>query len=260
MIDRQAAHWESRMAQTAAEFSYPATPDLRADVLARIPPAPTRQRARRLAWALMALLLVLAGLLTVPPVRATVRETVQQLWQIGAVRLHRIEPATPTVLQPTPQATPLPAYPPLTGSTTLQAARGQVSFPIPLPGYPADLGEPDAVFVQQMNGPVVILVWMQPDDNQTVAMSLTIFDPSAFAAKSLMPYTLVQETIVHDTPALWVQGEHVLQFQNEGFQSTQLVEGNVLIWTGTHDDGTITYRLESGLGLDEAVCIAESLH
>ena len=259
MNESRPDRWESRLAQTAAQFPYPPTPDLRPAPLAR---SGRGQRApmRRLAY-IAAALLLLVGLWAVPPVRATVQDTVQdtvgQLWQLGAVGLRLAEP--------TPQATvaPLPTYPPLAGETTLAAAREQVNFPIRLPAYPSDLGRPHAVYLQELGGPAVILVWLTQADGQeapSVRMSLTLFEPDTFVEKSLMSHTLIQETHVHDVPALWMQGEHILQFKQGDYQATQLVAGKVLIWTeALPDDGTLTYRLESGLPLDDAVRIAESV-
>ena len=51
----------------------------------------------------------------------------------------------------------------LKGKTSLPAARARVDFPIRLPTYPPDLGSPDGVFLQDINGAVVVLVWLTPE-------------------------------------------------------------------------------------------------
>ena len=90
-------------------------------------------------------------------------------------------------------------------------------------------------------------------------MSLTIFGPSAFAQKSLIEHTSITETTVDGNRAVWTEGEHVLQMQNGDYQPVRLVTGSVLVWTEESESGSITYRLESTLPLEEAVRIAESL-
>ena len=56
-------------------------------------------------------------------------------------------------------------------------------------------------------------------------------------------------------PALWTEGPYILQLQNGDLDFRRLIEGHVLIWV----EGGVTYRLETGLPLEEAVKIAESL-
>ena len=65
----------------------------------------------------------------------------------------------------------------------------------------------------------------------------------------------VRETQVDGYPAYWVQGEHRLKLVDGSYDDWFFVPGNALVWT----DGQITYRLESGLTMEEAVHIGESL-
>jgi hypothetical protein len=137
----------------------------------------------------------------------------------------------------------------------LSEAQALLPFPIRQPTYPADLGQPDKVFVQEMNDgePVVILVWLEPDNLEEVRLSLYQIGNDEFAFKQTT--RLVQETTVNGEWAIWVEGPHLLQLVDSGRQPWLFVEGNVLIWAEENQ----TYRLESGLSMEEAVRIAESM-
>lgn len=266
-------HWEARLRAAARAFPYPPTPDIAGAVRGRLGAEATRPaRLRpRLAWAMVAVLLILGGLMAVPQVRAAVVEFLQ----IGAIRIFLTEP-TPTVtpipptatpLSPTPTgllptATPRPTPTPLSsvlelaGETTLAEAQAQVDFPIRLPTHPPDLGPPDRVFLQDLGGQVVVLAWLDPDQPDGVRLSLHQLGPGTFGQKLQPP--VIQETTVHGQPALWTEGPYLLQFQRGGqvvYEGQLLVTGYVLVWV--EDD--ITYRLETDLSLEEAVQIAESL-
>jgi hypothetical protein len=264
----QNEQWEARLQQLARRFPYPPTPDITGAVRAQLaeesrlkPELPPR----RLAWAALLVLLILAGLLAVPQVRAALVEYLQ----IGAVRIFLIEPTltpTPTAgtsleekpvtTTPHPTPTPLASLLDLAGETTLAEAAKQAGFPIRLPAYPSDLGPPDRVFLQQIGGPVVVLVWLNPAQPEQVRLSLQQLGPGTFAEKGNPG--VVQETKVNGQQALWAEGPYVLQFRRGNqvdYDFRRLVEGRVLIWA----EGDITYRLESDLSLEEAVRVAESL-
>src|SRR5262249_17231346 len=126
----------------------------------------SRRPRRSPAWVAAALLL-LAALLFVPPVQATVQAVIQ----IGVDHIFRTPPARPpTSRRPTP---PRPASVlDLAGETTLAQAQTQVKFPIRLPAYPSDLGPPQRVFLQDLDGAAVVLVWLDPQHPGAVRMSL----------------------------------------------------------------------------------------
>jgi hypothetical protein len=219
-------------------------------------------------------LVTLGGLLAVPQARAAVLKALR----LGAIQIFVTEPTptagpatvavplsgtdaatgadTATTVPPTATVIPLTAMMSnLAGATTLSEAQALLSFPIRQPTYPADLGRPDKVFVQEMNDgePVVILVWLEPDNPEEVRLSLYQMGNGDFAFKQTT--RLVQETMVNGEWAIWVEGPHLLQLADSGRQPWLFVEGNVLIWAEENQ----TYRLESGLSLAEAVHIAESL-
>jgi hypothetical protein len=110
--------------------------------------------------------------------------------------------------------------------------------------------------LQQIGGPVVVLVWLNPAQPEQVRLSLQQLGPGTFAEKGNPG--VVQETKVNGQQALWAEGPYVLQFRRGNqvdYDFRRLVEGRVLIWA----EGDITYRLESDLSLEEAVRVAESL-
>ncbi|MGE5374795.1 MAG: DUF4367 domain-containing protein, partial [Bacteroidota bacterium] len=151
-------------------------------------------------------------------------------------------------------ASMLPLLEQMAGETTLSAAQRQADYPILLPSYPADLGKPDRVFVVDANGPMTILVWMEPQDPEQVKMSLHFIPEGSWAVNKFAPQA-IDETSVNDQRAVWAVGPYPILFRNGDMEISRLVNGHVLIW----EDGGVTYRLESNLSMDEAVKIAESL-
>jgi hypothetical protein len=273
--------WQAQVVRTARALAYPATPDIAAAVLPRTALASAaRGRARparrpwawpRWAWAAAVLIALLAGLLAIPRVRAALLDFLQ----IGVVRV-QIEPTATATLEavaPTgpasgaatprpPAATPIPTRTPLAsvldlaGATTLEDARARFPHPLRLPAYPPDLGPPDHVFFQDLDGDAVVLVWLDPADPQRVRLSLDYLAAPFMATKGIdTASTTVENTTVNGQAALWLEGQYVLQGRNGQYELTRLVKGHVLIWA----EGEVTYRLESDLRLDEAVKVAESL-
>jgi hypothetical protein len=275
MNDMNGVRFEQQLRKTATAFQYPPTPDIAGSVTRRLASAAQtgekaqeQRRRAHLAWALAAILLVLAALAAVPQVRAAVVE----FFQIGAIRLFVGEP-TPTIA---PRATDGPAaggpsptvtggaragitLPDLSGETTLEDAATEIGRQLRLPTYPAGLGPPDRVFVQDLGLPVAILVWLERPDSDVVELSLHVLPSSSgpFGVKS--DIEVVETSEVNGQEAYWVTGSHFLEFFDaQGravFDSIRLVEGNVLIWT----DEDLTYRLETSTSLDEAIRTAESL-
>jgi hypothetical protein len=166
--------------------------------------------------------------------------------------------STPTPT-PTPTRTPLPTPTPLysildlSGETTLAEARANINFPIRLPTYPPDLGEPDRVFLQDWAGAILVLVWLDPDQPDQARLSLDQLEENIVAMKS--GPVVVAETTVNGQRAYWVEGQHFLRLRTGDFQAFRAVGSNVLIWEAED----ITYRLETDLPRAEAVRIAESL-
>ena len=96
--------FELRIEKLAREFSYPPSPRVEKQVMTslRARHAP-RLNAPRLAWGIAIFIALLAGLMTVPPVRAAVLEFIQ----IGIVRIFpRPTPASTGDVHMAPTALP----------------------------------------------------------------------------------------------------------------------------------------------------------
>lgn len=254
--------FEKQLFDISKGMDYPPTPDIAGFVSARLRPARSpRLISKTWAWSLTIVLILLLSLLLIPPARAAILEFIQ----IGIVRIFpqptepTVEPITtatpqPPILQtPTPNATIL-FLETIAGKTTLADAQAKVNYPILLPVYPADLGEPDYVYIQDADGDMTILVWLDPQNPQTVLMSLHFIPDGSWAITKVSP-TVIEEATVNGVRAIWAVGQYPLKFSNGDLEFTRIVNGNVLIWA----DDTITYRLETDLSLEEAIQIAESL-
>lgn len=262
MNELQQELFEKQLLSLSKGLEYPRTPNIAGSVMSRLR-ASTRPRffSRRLAWSLTIILILFSSLMLIPPVRAAVIEFIQ----IGVVRIFQREPTPPDQEFPstivpvtaTPGATSQPLIPlleRLAGETTLEEAQQTVGYPLLLPSYPSELGEPDRVFVQDAEGDMTILVWIDPQQPKDVLMSLHFIPPGSWAVKKVDP-TLIQETTVNGQRALWTIGPYPMRFSNGNLDFIRLIEGHVLIWF----DGQMTYRLETRLSLEEAIMVAESL-
>ena len=238
---------EQILIQHAGQVRYPPTPDVAQSVRQRLQRRTLSKTigVTRLGWIVVVLVIVLASLFSVPPLRAAILDFLR----IGAVQIGLPDAAlTPST------ATPKPALLPLLGETSLAEARTQIPWQIKLPTYPADLGEPDAVFVQSLDGDALILVWMDKNDPSQVRLSLHMLQSDALVWKKVA-VEVVQQTTVHQHTAYWTSGPYLLAIKGKGIDETRLIEGHVLIW----EERGITYRLECNLTMEEAVKVAESL-
>jgi hypothetical protein len=258
--------FEKRLISIATGLDYPRTPDIAGSVMSRVRPSgPPRFISRRLAWSLTIALILFSSLMLIPPARAAILEFIQ----IGIVRIFRGTPTQPSLPnEGTPStmipltATPGPTSQPLilileslAGEMTLEEAQQAVDFPILLPTYPPDLGQPDRIFVQDAEGKMAILVWLDLRQKpEQVFMSLHIIPRGSWAIEKADP-ALIQETSVNGQLAIWAVGPYPLRLYNGDLQFTRLIDGHVLIWEAED----LTYRLETDLPLEEAVRIAESL-
>jgi hypothetical protein len=265
MNELQQELFEKQLTSISKGLDYPPTPNVAGGVMARLwPPTQYRVVSRRLGWALTVIVVLFASLMLIPPARAAILEFIQ----IGVVRIF---PAEPTPLAPpqkefqsttvpvTATAVPtiqslIPILEKLAGEMTLEEAQQAVDYPILLPAYPPDLGPPDRVFVQEVDGAMTILVWIDPQQPDEVLMSLHFLPARSWAVKKMEP-RLIQETELNGQRAVWAIGPYPIRYSNGDTDFTRLVNGHVLIWTG----GDLTYRLETKLDLEEAVRVAGSL-
>jgi hypothetical protein len=262
--------FEERLISIAGRLEYPRTPDIARSVTARLLPVPRprfRLAPKAVAWSLTITLVLCSSLMLIPPARAAIIEFIQ----IGIVRIF------PPYVEPTPGMTPTPtpisgAQMPVTataapqasdlipvlgqiaGETTLPNAQNRVDYPILLPTYPPDLDEPDYVFVQDAEGLMTILLWLDPGTPDRVLLSLHFIPAGSWQIDKIQPQ-VIDVTNVNGGRALWAIGPYPLRLYNGELEFTRLIEGHVLIWA----EGNITYRIETDLSMEEAVKIAESL-
>ncbi|MEP7137320.1 MAG: hypothetical protein ABI904_20535 [Chloroflexota bacterium] len=256
--------FENRLRSIANGMEYPRTPDIAGSVTARLHTA-TRSRfnSKALAWSLTIILVLCSSLMLIPSARAAILEFIQ----IGVVRIFP-QPVTPTI-EPIRNATPvvqapktatssseslIPILNQMAGKTTLADVQKKVDFPILLPSYPSDLGEPDYVYIQNADGNMVILVWLDPQRPDKVFLSLHFIPSDSWVINKMGP-KIIQETQVNGQRAIWAEGPYPLIMRDGNVDFTRLIEGHVLIWA----DNNITYRLETDLNMAAAVKIAESL-
>lgn len=259
--------FEAQLRSLAQKMSYPSTPNIAGSVRVRLHSTPRpRLISRTFAWSLAIVLVLLSSLMLIPPARAAILEFIQ----IGVVKIFRAEPTPvpppnqqppaqmlPVTATPAPTAQPLiPILEKLSGKVTLEKAQQKAKgyYSILLPSYPSDLGPPDYIFVQDAAGPMTVLVWIDPNHPDQVLMSLHFLPAGSWAVKKMEP-TVIQETSVNTHPAVWTTGPYVIRLTNGDMDMIRLINGHVLIW----EVDNVTYRLETGASLDEAIKIAESL-
>jgi hypothetical protein len=179
----------------------------------------------------------------------------------------------PAPVSPPPSVAPSPstmAGPP--GSTLPLGERvdladldARAGFDVRWPDDPA-IGPPDAAYIDPAVGGQVSLVWAPkpglPETFQSgVGLVMTAVRGAVddgFFTKVVTQGTKVRPVFVDDERAYWLSGAPHFFFYETG--SGQIVDprrwvGDALLWA----DGPITYRLETSLGPDRAVEIAESV-
>ena len=135
-------------------------------------------------------------------------------------------------------------------------------------GWPGDpvVGPPDAAFVDRTKGDQVALVWATDPDlpatlDPRVGLLLTQFRgvvENGFFSKAIGSGTTVKLVMVNNRLAYWLTGDpHFLFYETASgsVHDDRRWVGDTLLWAV----GPITYRLETSLGLDDAIRIAESI-
>jgi hypothetical protein len=222
-----------------------------ARVLSRIAGASPRRQPRTpapfgiAAAAAVAAVVVIAGAaLAVPGSRSAIAE----FFGIEGSRIERL-PAPP----PGATATPLPRAEDIRGVATPLTLSDVPAFGGVDPALPDGYGEPSAIYGFDFAIQFIVLqypefdLWEGRPDGATVE-------------KGLPEGTLLEDTTVNGVPARWVsEGSHVVRFVDDtgavvaGSQRT--VDRNTLIWRTEY----AFYRIETGLPLEDALEIAESL-
>jgi hypothetical protein len=255
-----------------------AGPDIATKVRARLAAGEGRRAPHRW-WSLggrpvrRSLVLAIVGLLALAIVAAAVG------LGLPGLRITLGEP--PASVLPSPIATPRgsgtptpsPTLPPIAGmrlnlgrQVALDEVEAMTGAPVRLP-TDQRLGPPDSVWVDRAKGDQVAYVWKASDElpetlERGVGLVLMQFDgqnTEEFYEKSINTGTTLERVRVAGHDGYWISGDPHFFFyttSNGAFvEDTRRWVGDALIW----NDGTATYRIESALGRDVTIDIAESV-
>ena len=241
-------------------------PDLAMRVRVRLVERPIR--TRRFGWPALpwrrALLLALTALLAVAAIAGAVG------LGLPGLRLILGEPpaSPPPSVEPgrTPPPGPLGSTLSLGNLVQLDEVEALTGLPPRLPSDPA-IGPPDAVYVDRFRGNQVAFVWADSDAlpetrEPGIGLILMRFDGTVddgFREKILGEGVTAEPVSVDGGRGFWISGRAHFFFYRDG--SGNIVDDgrrwvdDALIWS----DGTTTFRLETSLGRDAAIALAESL-
>jgi len=144
---------------------------------------------------------------------------------------------------------------------SLDEAVEAVDFPVSVPDQP---GDPDGVYLFEGR---INMVWaggerLPASGDTGIGLLYGQFHGDGDAArfvKSLGPESTVIPTEVAGRNGFWIEGDpHVISVEDASgrrVEETLRLAGNVLMW----ETDEVTHRLETMLGLDEAIRIAESM-
>ena len=244
----------------------PDGPDLATRVRARLVAAPPARRGS--TWRVRpALVLAIVALLVLAAVAGAVA------FGVPGIRLIFGDPGAsppPAVASPTAPASGGASAPPAGSSIDLgeqvdpATLADRVDFPVLFPNDPV-LGPPDAAYLSRRDE--VALVWAPSDDlpptvEPDIGLLIMQFRGSVTPepiGKMIASGTVVEPVQVGDGAAYWITGDpHVFFYmspEGEHMEEGRRWVGDALIW----QRGAQTYRIETSLGRDEAIRIAESL-
>jgi hypothetical protein len=213
---------------------------------------------QRVAIATVGVTVVAIAILLASP---AARSAVAGLLGLGGVEIHQVE-------QLPPVGDPANVRAHLGRRVTLEDASAQVQWAILLPADPA-LDEPDEVYLDsRVPGGVVSLLWnSRPGLPQAspVQAGLLLTEFAGSISDRVTAYKLidrgarVEVVRVGQMTGLWVSGRphavELLDVRGEFVEETLRLEGDVLLWT----QGGLTLRIESALGRDASVAIADTI-
>jgi hypothetical protein len=244
-------------------------PDLATRLRVRLVEQPPRtRRFGRFGWPALpwrrALLLALTALLALAAIAGAVG--------LGLPGLRLIlgePPATPPPsVEPsrTPPPGPLGSALSLGNLVQLDEVETLTGLPPRLPSDPA-VGPPDAVYVDRFRNNQVAFVWAESDALPTtsepgIGLILMRFDghpDNGLFEKILGQGVSAQPVRVGGEDGFWISGDpHFFFYRTTDgtiIEDGRRWVGDALIWS----DGTTTFRLETSLGRDAAIRLAESL-
>jgi hypothetical protein len=176
-----------------------------------------------------------------------------------------------TSASPTPSATPtLPDVPGgsmgLGDLVTAAQVVARTGIPVRLPADPR-LGAPDSIWVDPSRGNQVAYVWGVTEElpatrEPGVGLVLMRFDgriDTGFFEKMIGTGTHLEKVQVDGHDGYWIHGDpHFFYYVRSGetfVDENRRWVGDALVWS----DGVTTFRIESGLGRDATIAIAESI-
>jgi hypothetical protein len=184
-------------------------------------------------------------------------------------------PSTTPTAEPTERGTPTPTptLPPITGmrldlgrQVQLDEVESLTGIPVSLP-TDARLGEPDTVWVDEAKFDQIAYVWeagptLPETSERGVGLVLMRFagrTDDEFYQKVLGSGTRLQTVTVDGHEGFWISGEmHFFFYERPDVghvDDGRRWVADALVWY----DGTATYRIESALGRDATIEIAESI-
>lgn len=243
------------LALLASEVAWPEEPDLVSRVGsglgAQTPvPAPARRWVPSPAVVLAAIVVAVGGAVATIP---TAREAVADFLGVGGIDVRYSDEDLPEIAAELDLGTPV----------ALEEAQARVEFEVLIP---PDLGDPDAVFVDDsLAGGAVWMLWAPRDD---LPRSVTIdagalmtqfrgtLDPG-YLKKLTGTDATIELVRVDGAEGYWIDGPHSLVFRHDSGISEEpaRLAGNTLVW----ERGGITYRLESRLTRGDAIAVADSI-
>jgi len=261
------------LADLGGRIAWPATPDLRAPVLARIA-AP-----RRLAWwrafasprygfvpAIATIVLALIAVLVFSP---DARATATDILRLRGVEIFRGPVPSPSQSPSRSPGSIQSPFPLGVGvQVTLDEAKARAGFPVVVPTDPL-LGAPDEVYLRTTSGgsTAVSFVYVARAGIPTSAQAGVAAIVSEFAGatvdenffgKVLDRTTTLEKVTVNGEPGFWIQGApHFFFYNLKGNvqQETLRLAGNTLIWT----QGSLLLRIEADVDRDTAIRVAQSV-
>ena len=280
---------ETALRSLAREIDWPAAapvtadgvtagPDIARKVRARLVDG-ERRRAPRRWWSIggrpvrRSLVLAIAALLALAIVAAAVG------LGLPGLRITFGEPPASVLPSPSPTPTgsqtppPTPTIPPIAGmrlnlgrQVALDEVEAVSGVPVKLP-TDERLGPPDSVWIDRAKGDQVAYVWkasgVLPETlERGVGLVLMQFDGAndeEFYEKSINTGTSLERVQVAGHDGYWISGDPHFFFYTTSsgafVEDSRRWVGDALIW----NDGTATYRIESALGRDATIEIAESV-
>ena len=255
---------EASLATLAGEIEYPFTPDLvapvRAAITAEMPARPgwfQRPVIRRAGFALAVVAALLGALMTFSP---ATRDAIADLLGISGVDVRTVPG------RPSPDVETTAPDIGLGDPVSLEQARRAVDFDV---AVPRSLGAPDDVYLDEfVPGGKVSLVYANVSDapgigGSDIGVVLSLFPGDldrAYVSKTLhLGATKVDAVTIGGAPGFFIKGgpHEVFYLTPEGAErvDTLRLAGNTLLW----ESQGVAYRLETSLGKEAALEVAESL-